>query len=99
MYFIFLRLIKQEQRERRNSPEALSPILDPAARKRIRWSIRLNKLFVVMMASALVFGLSQIREAPLMASLVGIAVNQVFMWSSIRQIRTLENRLKQPATS
>jgi len=69
--------------------------IDSGTQRRLRWRIRLNKSYVVVLAIGLIYVISQARDLPVISLIVGIPMNQLLMWSAIGQIRRLKSRLNQ----
>ncbi len=68
---------------------------DAVAAKRLRVFIVICKVCVGLLAIGLIVGLASFRRDEVGPNIVGIAINQIFMWSLIVWIRKLQVRLRQ----
>jgi hypothetical protein len=86
-WFVLWRLMARARRSRTESVVAVAP-------KRLRSRIIFLKLWVGLLVLCLFFGLTQIREAPIISTVVGILVNQMLLWAAILRIKRLQTQLR-----
>ena len=73
--------------------------LTPEVTKRISRQIRSLQIYVALLVFGLIAGLSDIHSMPVISILVGVAINQLLMWSCIKRIKQLKKRLNSEAVS
>jgi len=66
---------------------------DDQQQKRLRFFIFSCKICLGLLAIGLIAGLASFRRDELLPNIIGIAINQIFMWSLIFLIRKLQARV------
>jgi hypothetical protein len=85
-------IIKKPAKEFAVSPGPHGTI-DAVTRKRLLWRLRMAKTRIVIMGIALVLGLTQIRDFPVLALLVGLALNLLITAQSVQTVMRLKKIL------
>jgi hypothetical protein len=73
--------------------------LTPEVTKRIRRQILSLRIYVGGLVLGLIMALSDFRSLPAISIVVGVAINQLLMWSCIKRINQLKKRLNSEAIS
>jgi hypothetical protein len=71
------------------APPSGNPI-DDLTRKRLIWRLRAAKTMILLMGIGLVFGLTQVRNGPLLPLLVGLVMNLLITAKSVQTVVRLK---------
>jgi Na+/melibiose symporter-like transporter len=96
MFVVLLTFFAKVRERSRLVPEAPGGTIDNATRKRLRKSIRICQIIMVLLAFSLIYALIAARnEKPLWPTLVGVAINLLWQYVLIVAIRKAQRRLQQ----
>jgi len=86
-------IVKRSAKEFAVLPGPPGTSIDAVTRKRLLWRLRMAKTRIAIMGIALVLGLTQIRDFPVLALLVGLALNLLITAQSVQTVIRLKKIL------
>jgi hypothetical protein len=86
-------IVKKSAKEFALAPALPGTSIDAVTRKRLIWQIRAAKTMIVLMGVALVAGLAEVKNGPLLPLLVGVAMNLMITATSVRTVVRLKKIL------
>jgi hypothetical protein len=86
-------IIKKSAKELRVTPGPPGSSTDAVTRNRLLWRLRMAKTTIVIMGVALVAGLTQIKNSPILPLLVGLIMNLLITAKSVQTVVRLKKIL------